>query len=147
KETGVKVMEVNFSCPNEGTTELLCYDVERGSEVLKAIKAEIGSIPLIVKVSYFEDEKLLRDFVKKVGKIVEGISAINTIFSKVINEKGTEALPGRPYSGVCGSAIKWAGLDMVSRLKLLRQEFGYAFTIIGVGGVTTVADFFEYIKA
>ena len=36
---------------------------------------------------------------------------------------------------------------MVKRLKKLREEFGYKFTIIGVGGVTTADDFFEYQQA
>ena len=147
KETGVQVMEVNFSCPNEGTTELLCYDVERSVEVLKAIKREIQDIPLIVKISYFKDEELLSNFIKEVGSLVQGISAINTIFSKIVDEKGGEILPGRTYSGVCGYAIKWAGLDMVARLKKLREEFGYTYTIIGVGGVMTPEDFFEYRNA
>lgn len=147
KETGVRAMEVNFSCPNEGTSELLCYDAVRSTEVVKAIKGEIKNIPLIVKISYFKNNENLRDFVKEIGPLVQGISAINTIFSEIINDKGGEALPGRTHSGVCGHAIKWAGLDMVKRLKKLREEFGYIYTIVGVGGVMNPDDFFEYRKA
>ena len=147
KETGVQVLEVNFSCPNEGTSELLCYDVARSALVIKAIKDEIKNIPLIVKVSYFKDEELLRNFVKEVGPTVNGISAINTIFSEIVDSKGGEALPGRTHSGVCGHAIKWAGLQMVKRLKKLREEFGHSYTIIGVGGVMNADDFFEYRNA
>ena len=36
---------------------------------------------------------------------------------------------------------------MVRRLKKLREEFNYSFNIIGVGGVATADDFFEYRKA
>jgi len=147
KETGVPVMEVNFSCPNEGTSELLCYDVARSREVVAAIKKEIGEIPLIVKISYFKDENLLREFVKEVGGLAQGISAINTIYAEIVNEQGQEALPGRTHSGVCGAGIKWAGLDMVKRLKNLRAEFGQKFTIIGIGGVMNPDDFFEYREA
>jgi dihydroorotate dehydrogenase (NAD+) catalytic subunit len=147
KETGVKVMEVNFSCPNEGTAELLCYDVGRSADVIRAIKNEIKNIPLIVKVSYYKDEQVLRNFVKEVGPLAQGISAINTIYAEIIDEKGGQALPGRTHSGVCGHAIKWAGLDMVKRLKKLREEFGYSYSIIGVGGVMNAEDFFEYRNA
>jgi dihydroorotate dehydrogenase len=149
KETGVKVMEVNLSCPNEGTNNLLCYDTERSVIVAKAIKEVIGEIPLIIKIGYFKDEEVLKDFVKKIGNIVQGISVINTIAAEVVDENGNQALPGegRLRSGVCGHAIKWAGLEMVGRLKKLRKEFNYNFQIIGVGGVTTVDDFFEYRKA
>jgi len=48
---------------------------------------------------------------------------------------------------VCGHSIKWAGLEMVGKLKKLREEFGYKYTIIGVGGVSTADDFFEYRNA
>ena len=149
KETGVKIIEVNLSCPNEGTNNLLCYDTERSVKVVQVIKKVIGDIPLIIKIAYFKDSSTLENFVKKIGNIVQGISAINTISSEIVNEKGEQALPGegRLRSGVCGHAIKWAGLDMVRRLKKLREEFGYSYTIIGVGGVTTVDDFFEYRDA
>jgi len=149
KDTGVKVIEVNLSCPNEGTNNLLCYDTERSVKVVEAIKGVIGEIPLIIKIGYFKDEEALRNLVQNIGKIVEGISVINTIAAEIVDKDGKQALPGegRIKSGVCGHAIKWAGLDMVRRLKKLREEFGYSFTIIGVGGVTTAEDFFEYREA
>jgi len=149
KETGVKVMEVNLSCPNEGTSNLLCYDTETSVRVLRAIKYEIKDIPLVIKIGYFSDDVALNNFVKKVGNIIEGISAINTIPAEIVDEEGFQALPGmgRVKSGVCGHSIKWAGLEMVGKLKKLREEFGYKYTIIGVGGVSTADDFFEYRNA
>lgn len=149
KETGVKVIEVNLSCPNEGTNNLLCYDIDRSVKVAKAIKKEIGDIPLVIKIAFYKDQDALRKFVKEIGSIVQGISSINTIAAEIVDENGNQALPGegRLKSGVCGHAIKWAGLDMIKKLKKLRKEFGYSYTIIGVGGVTKPEDFFEYRKA
>ena len=85
----------------------------------------------------------------EVGGIVDGFSAINTIPAAVVNPDGTQALPGahRVKSGICGHAVKWAGLDMVKRLKVLREELGMKYTIIGCGGVTVPADFKEYRDA
>ncbi len=149
KQTSVRVIEVNLSCPNEGTNNLLCYDTDRSVLVAKAIKEVIGEIPLIIKIAYFQDAEALKNLVEKIGNVVEGISAINTIGAEIVGENGAQALPGegRLKSGVCGHAIKWAGVDMVSKLKKLREEFGYKFKIIGVGGVTTADDFLEYRKA
>lgn len=148
KEAGVKVFEVNLSCPNEGTKELLCFDIARSVAVAKAIKKEIGKLPLIVKIAYFDDNKMLKTFVKEIGKVVDGISAINTIASAIVDKNGKQALPGenRLRSGVCGHSIKWAGLDMVKRLKKIQKDLNYKYTIIGVGGVTNVKDFKEYRK-
>lgn len=149
KETGVHFIEANLSCPNEGITSLLCYDVSKVETITRAIKKEIGSLPLMIKVSYFVDERELSQLVKRVGNIVDGFSAINTISAEIVDKNDNQALPGegRLRSGVCGASIKWAGLDMVRRLKNLREEFNYSFAIIGVGGVSAADDFFEYRDA
>lgn len=149
KETGVKIMEANLSCPNEGHSNLLCYDIGRTTEVSRAIKNEIGNIPLIIKISYFRDHDRLRNLVQAVGKIVDGISSINTLAAKIVDSKGRQALPGegRIKSGVCGQSIKWAGIEMTRKLRKLREEEGMNFAIIGVGGVMNSTDFRQYMEA
>lgn len=148
-ETGVKVMEVNLSCPNEGHGNLMCYDIERTNLIINLIKDVIGDIPLVIKISYFYDNDALIKLIKTVGKIVGGVSAVNTLAAKIIDEDGNKALPGdgRDVSGVCGAGIKWAGIDMARRLKKIREDLGYSFTIEGVGGVTKSDDYFEYLRA
>lgn len=151
-ETGINVIEANFSCPNEGdkVKRLLCFDVAQARRIAEAIKKEIGDTPLVIKIPYFENEVELQSMVKELGSVVDGFSAINTIPSAVHDEKGNQALLGGPWrlkSGICGVPIKWAGLEMVGKLKKLREEFNYSYTIIGVGGVTTPDDFFEYRNA
>lgn len=149
KETGVKIIEINLSCPNEGTNNLLCYDTDRSVKVAKAIKEEIGETPLIIKIAYFNDLGVLKNFVKEIGEVVQGISAINTISAEIVDENGNQALPGegRLRSGVCGASIKWAGLEMVKKLKTIRAELSLDFQIIGVGGVMNTDDFIEYRNA
>ena len=148
KDAGVKVVEANFSCPNEGAAQLLCFDVPKVKVVATAIKDKIGDTPLVIKIAYFGEAEL-RELVQEVGNIVDGFSAINTIPAPVVNPDGTQALPGahRVKSGICGHAVKWAGLDMVKRLASLREEFGMKYTIIGCGGVTVPKDFKEYRDA
>jgi dihydroorotate dehydrogenase (NAD+) catalytic subunit len=146
KETGVKVVEVNLSCPNEGTANVLCFDTERVEMIVKALKKELGNIPLVLKMAYFADDKHLENFVQKLGPLAQGLSAINTIAAEIVDTKGEQALPGegRLRSGVCGAPIKWAGLEMVERLATLRKKLKMDYAVIGVGGVTTAADYFEY---
>jgi dihydroorotate dehydrogenase len=149
KETGVKIIEVNLSCPNEGTANLLCFDIHRSRQVVEAIKDEIGSVPLVIKMAYYKDESRLEEFLREVGKTVDGIAAINTISAEILDEHGKQALPGagRLRSGVCGSAVKWAGVAMASRLARLRGELGMKFAIVGVGGAGDAAAFDEYRRA
>jgi dihydroorotate dehydrogenase len=149
KETGVKIIEVNLSCPNEWTANLLCFDIHRSRQVVEAIKDEIGSVPLVIKMAYYKDESRLEEFLREVGKTVDGIAAINTISAEILDEHGKQALPGagRLRSGVCGSAVKWAGVAMASRLARLRGELGMKFAIVGVGGAGDAAAFDEYRRA
>lgn len=116
KEAGVKIVEANFSCPNEGVASLLCFDIPKVVKIVEAIKEKIGNTPLFIKMAYFQDKKMLKDMVRSLGKTVQGFSVINTISAEVVDSEGKQALPGerRKYSGVCGSSIKWAGLDMGS---------------------------------
>lgn len=148
KETGAPVLEANLSCPNEGKAHLLCFDVERVVRITDRIKSEIGDTPLHVKIAYFEDEAL-REFVSRVGPLVEGISGINTIPARIVDETEKQALPGsgRLVSGVCGASIKWAGLKTAERLKCLRDEFDLTYEITGVGGVMTPEDYAQYRAA
>jgi len=147
-KTGVKVMELNVSCPNEGTSHLLCFDIERTVAIVKAVRAVV-SVPLIIKIAYFEDQEALRKLVTQLGESVDAISAINTIPAQIVDAEGQQALPGkgRLVSGVCGSAIRWAGLEMVERLSRLKQELGLKYEIVGVGGVMTAGDVKAYLQA
>ena len=148
KDSGVKAVEANFSCPNEGVANLLCFDVPKVKIIAEAIKNQIGDTSLVIKLAYF-DGGALRELVKETGNIIDGYAAINTIPAAVVNPDGTQALPGahRVKSGICGHAVKWAGLDMVRRLKKLREEFNMDYAIVGSGGVTIPSDFKEYRNA
>ena len=149
KETGAKVIELNLSCPNEGTSHLLCHDTQRVVKITKAVREEIGDMPMLVKTSYFPSDEKLVDFIKKTSPYVSGYATINTIAGPVRKPDGTPALPGenRLVSGICGAPIKWAGVEMVGRMNKIRKELSLDFKIIGTGGVTTPADYQEYIAA
>jgi dihydroorotate dehydrogenase len=150
KETGAKIIEMNASCPNEGTSDLLCFDLKTILEITDKVKNIIGNTPLLLKLAYFEDKQFLREYIKNVGKIIDGFSVINTIPSKIYanEEKTKQALPGkgRLISGVCGAPIKWAGIEMVSFLNNLRIKENLDYKIIASGGVITPQDYIDYRK-
>ncbi len=145
-QTGAKVLEVNLSCPNIGNEGLVCYNLEVTEKVCAGLREVIGSTPLILKVGYYKNDEDLERLAQIAEGYAQGIAAINTVQATIINEKGEQALPGknRVKSGVCGASIKWAGLETIERLNAIRQREGMNFYLIGVGGVTTPADYFEY---
>lgn len=148
-ETGAKVLETNLSCPNIGNEGLVCYDLDMTEKICAAIRKEIRGTPLILKVGYYKNDVDIKKLADITEKYAQGISAINTIPAEIIDAEGKQALPGksRVKSGVCGASIKWAGLDMVKKLKKIRDELNYSYTIIGVGGVMNADDFLEYRNA
>ncbi len=150
-ETGAGLMEMNTSCPNEGHNRLLCHDPHLVGRITEAVKNEIGDRPLIVKLAYIPNDADLETMVKETVThgAVQGFSTINTISAKLVDADGNQALPGegRDRSGVCGNAIRGAGLDMVGRLSAIRERLGLDFAIVGVGGVIRPEDYLAYRNA
>ena len=150
-ETGAQLMEMNTSGPNEGHNRLLCHDPHLVGRITEAVKNEIGDRPLIVKLAYFPSDIELETMVREtVGHgTAQGFSTINTISAKLVDASGNQALPGegRDRSGVCGNAIRGAGLDMVRRLSAIRERLGLDFAIIGVGGVIEPEHYLAYREA
>ena len=150
-ETGAGLMEMNTSCPNEGHNRLLCHDPHLVGRITEAVKNEIGDRPLVGNLASIPNDADLEIMVKETAAhgTVQGFSTINTISAKLIDAHGNQALPGagRDRSGVCGNAIRGAGLDMVGRLHAIREKLGLDFTIVGVGGVVRPEDYRAYREA
>lgn len=147
-ETGAPVLETNLSCPNEGINQLLCFDIDKAERIAAAIKNAVPDKPLMMKVAYFPDQYALQQLVERVGVIVDGFSTINTLSARPVDSEGRPALgDNRKECGICGDAIRWAGLDMVSRLVTLRDETGIEFAIVGVGGVSHTTHYRAFISA
>jgi len=150
KEAGGQIIELDISCPNvTGGAGQIFQDSELTREIVERVRGAIGNTPLLLKIGYFEDENHLEEFVKVNGPIVEGIVAINTLRMKIVDDSGVALLPGegREYAGVCGSAIRSAGLETVERLINNKPKFCPDLAVIGVGGIVEPAHFNEYFSA
>ena len=149
-ETGAPILEANLSCPNIGNEGLVCYNLEMTEQVAKGVRGVIGTIPLVLKVGYYQSDAELERLAEIADQYADGISGINTLPAEIRDQKGQQALPGSPArlrSGICGAGIKWAGLDFVTRLKAIKDRRSFNFAIEGVGGVTQAADFATYRAA
>jgi dihydroorotate dehydrogenase (NAD+) catalytic subunit len=149
-ETGAKVLETNLSCPNIGNEGLVCYNLDVTERIAKGIREVIGKTKLMLKVGYYKDNTDIDKLAEIAEAYADGVSGINTLQAEVRDSAGNQALPGSPArlrSGVCGAGIKWAGLDFVRRLSRIREAHGYRFSIEGVGGVLTPADYKAYRDA
>lgn len=147
-EAGAPVLELNLSCPNEGAASLLCFDTVRVRRILAVVKDEIGDTPLLVKLARFDTDAALEAFVDATAEFVAGYAAVNTIPARLVTASGAPALGAdRETAGVCGAAIRWAGLEMTRRLARIRALRDAEFAIVGTGGVASAADYLAYRAA
>lgn len=148
KATGVRVIEVNLSCPNLGTGAIF-NDISLSKKILMNVKKAIKPTLLLAKIGYFNNLKVLREFVKQTHRYLDGYVAINTVPKKVLYIDGEQALPGknRAISGTCGALIKKAGMQVVLSLAKIRKNTKWNYQIIAVGGVMCSDDYFDYRNA
>ncbi len=128
---------VNVSSPNTPGLRNL-QAVEKLEPILTAVQTIAGSVPLLVKIApdLSDDDVLaVADLALTIG--LDGIIATNTTISRAglrtpaakVEEVGAGGLSGRPLTD--------RSLDV---LRLLRGRVGPDLTLIGVGGIATVAD-------
>ncbi len=148
-ETGARVLEVNFSCPNRGAEGLVYQNLDLTERICRGIRKVIGNIPLILKIGYVKYDCDLVKLSQITDEYANAISAINTIPAKLYDKYGNQALPGkmRISCGICGDAIRWAGVEMARRMDKARKKFHFKYEIIGVGGVIRPEDYWQYKKA
>lgn len=151
---GADAVEANLSCPNVQSAEGSLYQSPEAVKLIaQCMKERLGSLPFLLKIGYMPKyEQVLAAATAAYSGGAAGIAAINTIPANVVDKQGQQALPGagRLSSGICGAAIKPAGLTMVQRLAQARRELGLSpreFTIVGVGGIMTATDALEYYQA
>jgi len=142
-------IEINLSCPNVAAGEgVLFHDPEAAARVAQRAWSEAGSIPLVIKIGYLADAARLEALMAACGPFIQGVAGINTIPMAVRDGAGRPALgPERPTSGVCGEAIADLALNQVRRLVAIRERLGMAWSIIGVGGITTPEEIDAHLAA
>jgi dihydroorotate dehydrogenase len=164
EETGVKVIELNLSCPNtvladhtSGMAPPISSDPATTRDVVLAVRAGLHhpETKLVAKLGCETDE-VLTEIVSSVGSMVDGISGINTVQATILKSDGSgtpfvgtseDPQRARDKAGVSGTAIRELGISFVSRLNKLRTGGGYGFSIIGMGGVMSVEDVDAYLDA
>jgi dihydroorotate dehydrogenase (NAD+) catalytic subunit len=148
REAGADIVELDLSCPNSNATEGVVYlDPYLSGAISKAAKAELGNLPLFIKLGHFTKRDQLEAVVKNNAPHVDGIVGINTVKMTVLKENGSSAIPGRPQSGVCGAGIKHNAIQFVRWIQEIKERNRYDFVTVGVGGMMTTEDIGEFLHA
>lgn len=147
QKSAVDLIEVNFSCPNIPGKAQVAYDFEQTAQALAAITA-LGDKPIGIKLApYFDMSHFtaVANIIKKYP--VKFITCINSIGNTLVIDPYTEQPIIKPkggFGGLCGDYVKPIGL---ANVRAFRKLLGDEISIIGVGGIKSGIDAFEYLLA
>lgn len=147
QDSNADLLEVNFSCPNVPGKPQLGYDFEQTDKALAAI-SEISDKPLGIKLPAYFDFNHFDTVANILAKYpISFISTINSIGNTLVIDPQTESTVIRPnngFGGLCGNYVKPIGLANVNAFRARLPEH---IKIMGVGGIYTGVDAFEYLLA
>ncbi|WP_374945506.1 quinone-dependent dihydroorotate dehydrogenase [Agreia sp.] len=135
---------VNVSSPNTPGLRGL-QEIERLEPLLKAVKTEAGSTPLLVKIA----PDLTDDEVKRVARLVvelslDGIIATNTTLSRTGLRTDEKTIEAAGAGGLSGTPLAARSLEV---LRVIRSVVPAELCVISVGGVETAQDVAERLRA
>ena len=135
-------IEANISCPNTKKEGMVFgVNAEDSAAVVKAVKKEIGAIPLIAKLTQQAwNIGQIAIACEKAG--ADAISAINTVPSMLIDIDARKPVLANKFGGLSGPAVKPIAL------KCVYQIFeAVKIPILGMGGISTGKDAIEFVMA
>ncbi|MBI5002580.1 dihydroorotate oxidase [Candidatus Woesearchaeota archaeon] len=143
----IDAYEVNLSCPNIVGKPQVCYDFEQTEVVLREI-TKISKKPLGVKLSPYFDFVHFEQMAAILNKYnIKFVTCINSVGNALFIDPETESVVIKPkggFGGLGGAYIKPIALANVRKFReLLRADID----IIGVGGIQTGVDAFEFLLA
>lgn len=139
--TGVHALELNLSCPHaKGYGSEIGQDPLELAAVVRAVKGATR-LPVWAKITpNTHDPALLAEAAEKAG--ADAITAINTVRAMAVDPKLRRPVLAHGLGGLSGPAIKPIGLACVWQIfERVRVP------VVGVGGITTARDAYEYVLA
>ncbi|MEX2504076.1 MAG: dihydroorotate dehydrogenase [Egicoccus sp.] len=142
RQAGVVGIEVNLSCPNvEHRGLVFACSGDQSAEVIRAVKRE-SDVPVFAKLtSDVTDVVAIARSVVDAG--ADGLTLINTLLGMAIDPESGRPRMSNVYGGLSGPAIKPVAVRNVHQVHQAMPEV----PIIGCGGVRTVADVIEFVRA
>lgn len=149
KEAGADIIELNFSCPNlMKSGEPLYWNIECVSKITSHVVKRVGDIPIILKLGLLHhQETQLKVLTSAARAGARGISAINSVSMRVLNQQHRPAFGERIYSGVSGSPIRQLALQSIKQLVQINQHEKLNLAVFAMGGITLPEHFNEFLNS
>jgi len=145
-DSGADVIETNFSCPNVSTCDGQLYQHPKDAQVVaERVRQSIGNAPYIAKIGHVPSSEAAAEILSALTPSVTALAMTNSVATQV--RQGDELLFDGERRGICGDAILDASVSQTAMFHQLIQETGAAVELIGVGGISCLADVQRYLEA
>lgn len=145
-DAGARVIEANLSFLRKSSVlpyAPYCRNPRLTVRIMSALAEALYvkyDVELVAKLSYMPRRRLSL-VATALAPIVSGISGINAVPIRVVDESGQSYFPKRPTPPMmAGANIRSQGLDFVRTVAAVRARSASRFDIIGMGGVSSLAD-------
>ncbi len=141
---GVVGIEVNISCPNvENRGMVFSCNPDTARAAIEAVRRNVGGeLPIIAKLS--PDVTDIVSIAREVAHAgVDGVALINTLLGMVIDTNSMLPKLAQRTGGLSGPAIRPVAVRAVYQVHSALPHL----PILGMGGISTGRDAFEFILA
>lgn len=146
--TGVAAVELNLSFPTTPPVQgrrdnLPAYDPDLCVQIVRAVGHALAqsSVRVVAKLPYLSRRHLIR-LARSIAPYVDGISGINAMPVRVVDDDGNDVFAGR-LPRISGAVLLPYAREFVSTLASVRNDTLRYFEIIAAGGVMSAADVLE----
>jgi dihydroorotate dehydrogenase len=135
---------VNVSSPNTPGLRSL-QDLDKLAPIIDAVRAEAGSVPLLVKIAPDLSDDEVREIARfATERRLDGIVATNTTISREGLASAPESIEKAGAGGLSGAPLADRSLDV---LRILRASVPEELCLVSVGGVDTADDVQQRLDA
>lgn len=149
KQGGADILELNLSCPNLlKKAEPIYWDAEFVYELSARIVQQCADLPVLVKLGLLPPSISLEKILQAIARAgVRGVSAINSISMRVLDQTQHPVFGKRIVSGVSGYPIQALALQYINKIKQINDKQQLNLVILGMGGITSPEHFQQFFNA
>lgn len=143
------LIEVNLhSCPKEKNKQQLAHDPAAVDGVLGSI-TKLGSKPIGVKLPMYSDTDLIESLAAVFKKYsIAFLACVSSMSPALVIDPETETALIKPKNGIGGMGGAYVKPFALANVRIFAQLLhGTRVAVIGVGGVNTGKDAFEFLLA
>jgi dihydroorotate dehydrogenase (fumarate) len=141
----VDMIELNLSCPNLKGKPQIAYDFEMTDRILADVTQKLTK-PLGLKLPPYFDPvhwEMAANVIKQYP--VNFLVCINSVGNALVVDPETEQTVIRPKGGFGGLGGEYIKPTALANVRAFSQLLGDKISIVGVGGITSGMDAFEFL--